>query len=270
MRRAIATAALIWMFLSGPCLAADDALVGHWRFDTTDSVVSDLSGHGRAARVSGGKVLLEGGKKVLALDGSQMILVPSRGELNLQAGFSVVLKVKISAQTDYALLVYKSEQYQLRIDGRGEGGAISFFPYAGGQWEPRTHSCPPTLNHWCHLVATWDGRQSVVWIDGVPFLDDRHGSPPPPSDSPLMIVSGGPQGGGIGGAIEYAKIYRRVLSPREILRERWRAPSPGRRPRRPVFSLSKRPISKAGPPATALRLPSAKIAWWSTPGCQTR
>ena len=37
-----------------------------------------------------------------------------------------------------------------------------------------------------------------------------------PSDSPLTLVSA-PQGGGICGAVEYVKIYRRVLTPVEIL-----------------------------------------------------
>ncbi len=217
MRSTATTIALVLLLGFASRISADDGLVGSWRFDTAAASVVDLSGRGHDARVSGGKVVIENGKNVLALDGRQTIVVPSSAELNLQAGFSIELKVKIAAPTDYRLLVFKSGQYQLRIDARDEGGSISFFPYTDGEWEPRTHSCPPTLGAWRHLVATWDGGQSFVWVDGVPFLNLRHGKLPAPNDSPLTIVSGASPGNGICGAIEYAKIYRRVLSPAEIL-----------------------------------------------------
>jgi hypothetical protein len=219
MRNTIGEAALIWVLASMPCLAVEDSLVGSWRFDTAAASVADLSGHGHAAQVSGGKIVLENGKKALALDGSQRIVVPSGAELNLKAGFSIELKVKIAAPTDYATLIFKEGQYQLRIDAREEGGSISFFPYTDGEWEPRTHSCPPALGAWRHLVATWDGWRSFVWVDGAPFSDSRHGTPPAPNDSALLIVSAFSPGNGIRGAIEYAKIYRRVLSPGEILQK---------------------------------------------------
>jgi hypothetical protein len=219
MRNTIGVAAMMWVLGSMPCLAIEEGLVGSWRFDTTAASVADLSGHEHTAQVTGGKIVIENGKKVLALDGSQRIVVPANAEFNLQAGFSVELKVKIAAPTDYATLIFREAQYQLRLDARAEGGSMSFFPYTDGQWEPRTHSCPPVLGAWRHLVATWDGGQSFVWVDGVPFLNARRGNPPAPNDSSLLIVSASSPGSGIRGAIEYAKIYRRVLSPGEILQK---------------------------------------------------
>lgn len=223
MRSTVGTIALLFFVGLTSRLAAEEGLVGYWRFDTAAAAVPDLSGHGHAARLSGGKVVTENGRAVLALDGSQRIAVPSHAELNLQAGFSVELKVKISGPTDYRTLVYKEGQYQVRIDARDEGGLISFFPYTGGEWEPRTHSCTPALGTWRHLVATWDGARSFVWVDGVPFVDPRNGAPPAANDSLLLIVSSA-SGDGIQGAIDYAKIYRRVLTPGEILQKAGNAP----------------------------------------------
>ena len=219
MHCAAGIAALILVLGSASHLVAEDGLVGYWRFDTAAGSIADLSGHGHAAQVSGGKVVMDDGQAVLALDGSQKIVVPSGVELNLQPGFSIELKIKLSAATDYGLLIFKADQYQLRIDGRSEGGLMSFFVYAGGEWEPRIHcggpASAPGAIWWPRGTAS--GRS--FGLNGVPFLGARHGKPPTADDSPLSITSNSAPGDGIRGAIAYAKIYRRVLSPAEILQK---------------------------------------------------
>lgn len=200
-------------------LAGQEGLVGHWRFDAAAPSVADDSGQGQTAKVSGGKLVIDAGKAVLALDGRQSIVVPSCPELSLQPGFSIEIKVKLSRTANGQVLLFKNGQYSLRIDPPSEGGTISFFSYVDGAWEPRTSACPPTLGKWYHLVATWDGRQSLLWVNGVPFRTTRRGKPPARSDSPLVIGSTALHGGGLVGAIEYVKVYRRALLPSEILRE---------------------------------------------------
>ena len=104
------------------CLANDDGLVGYWRFDAAADSVADLSGHGHAAHVKGGKVIADGGKHVLALDGQQQITVPSSRELDLCAGFSIAVRIKIDDLSQGHTIVFKDGQYVLRINwpGRGE------------------------------------------------------------------------------------------------------------------------------------------------------
>ena len=203
---------------AGTVSAADSGLVGYWRFDKETNLVADLSGRGHAAQVSNAKTIIENGTSVLALDGRQKILVPSSPELNLHRGFSLVAKVKVSGALDRLIIVSKDKQYLLRIDQQEDGGHFSFFPYADNQWESRVRAQPPKIGVWYHLAATWDGSQAMLWVNGLPVSQPRSGDLPASSDAPLMILSSLPQGG-ICGAVEYVKLYRRTLSPKEIVTE---------------------------------------------------
>jgi hypothetical protein len=130
--------------------------------------------------------------------------------LNLQPGFSLETKVQRSNTPGWGSILRKEKQYDLRIDPPDEGNCLSLFVYVGGQWEPRVRSLPPTLGNWYHIVATWDGSQLFLWVNGLPLSTPRVGGTPPSSDAPLMI-------GGACAAIEYVKIYGRTLSPKEVM-----------------------------------------------------
>jgi hypothetical protein len=199
-------------------LAAEEGLVGHWRFDKPGPKVADLSGRGHPASLSGGKIVRDDGRDVLALDGTQKIVVPSSPELNLARGFTIEARLRFDRIGDGHTLVYKDRQYGLRVDWKVEGNKLSFFPCAGGDWEPRVSALVPETGRWHHVVATWNGRESAVWLNGEPFQTARSGNPPAASDSPLVIASDAAHGPGVRGAIDYVKIYRRALSAAEILR----------------------------------------------------
>lgn len=209
MRPVLLTAVVV-LGASVSCMAAEDGLVGHWRFDSAAGSVADLSGHGHNAQVSNAKTAVEGGKTVLLLDGRQNIQIPSAPEFNLQRGFSIVAKVKFTALTGYQTIVRKEGQFDFRLDPPQEGGRLSFFPFTNGQWEPRVSAIAPTVETWHHLVAIWNGANSFLWIDGLPFSALRGGNPPAANDKPLVI-------GGLQGAVEFVKIYRRALSSQEIM-----------------------------------------------------
>lgn len=217
MRRfACAAVAMFLLSVRVALCRADDDLAGFWRFDAAAESVADLSGHGLAAQVAGGRVIVEDGKNVLALDGQQKIVVPSSQAWNLRAGFSIVMKIRISDMVPGRTLMFKKGQYALRINSPGEGGCISFFPCVT---EPRVTCAPLPPDAWYHVVATWDGRQSVLWVNGIPFVTERSDQPPAPSDAPLVIASTSEHGGGIRGALEYVKIYHRALLPKEVITE---------------------------------------------------
>lgn len=197
---------------------SEPGLVAYWRFDTATNALPDLSGHGHTAQLTNVKTTEDGGKIVGLLDGTQKILVPSASELNLQRGFSLVAKVKVTGNLDKLIIACKDKQYLLRVDQQEDGGHFSFFPYVDSQWESRVRTIPPQLDAWYHLAATWDGSQAMLWVNGLPFAQTRRGSLPPPNDAPLALLTSLPQGG-LQGAVEYVKIYRRALAPREIVGE---------------------------------------------------
>ena len=215
MHNVIAAAALMWVVGFTPCLGNDDGLVASWRFDTAAASVPDLSGHGHAAQVSGGKLVTDGGRGA----GSGR---PPEDRGAFACRTQLAGRFQHRTETENLPLDRLSDaRFQRRsvpVADRcaEEGGLISFFAYAGGEWEPRNHAGRPALGEWRHMVATWDGERSFVWVDGVPFVSPRKGAPPAANDSLLLIVSSA-SGDGIQGAIDYAKIYRRVLTPGEIL-----------------------------------------------------
>lgn len=201
---------------TGLC-AGEAGLVGHWKFDKPGAQVPDLSGHGHAARLSGGKRGHDDGGEVLVLDGKQQILVSSSPELNLARNFSIEARVRLDKIGDGHTLVFKDNQYSLRVDWTSEGRKISFFVCADQKWEPRVSSLVPEPGRWCHLVATWDGREAVLWLNGEPFQISRRGQLPPPNDHPVVLASQAAHGAGVQGAIDQVKVYRRTLSPAEII-----------------------------------------------------
>jgi hypothetical protein len=218
MRKAVFLGLVLWLARGSGLFAGEEGLIGHWRFDTPGPEVADLSGHGHAARLAGGKIVRGGGPAVLALDGGQQIVVPSSPELNLARDFSIEARLRFDRMGDGHTLIFKDNQYSIRMDWTSEGRKISFFVCADRQWEPRVSTLVPEPGRWYHLVATWNGREAALWVNGEPFQTVRGGNPPPPNGNPLVIASQAAHGLGICGAIDYVKIYRRTLSAAEIIR----------------------------------------------------
>ncbi len=216
--RHIAMGLCVLMFAAGATRAAEEGLVGYWRFDNAGQRLADRSGRGHDAALTGGKLVSQDGKPLLFLDGSQSINVPSASDLNLRQGFTIETRFRLADLKDGRILVFKDQEYQLRVDWNNEGNRLSFFVFAGGQWESRASAYTPAVDHWYHVVATWDGRKAFLWVNGEPFSVAREASAPAPTANPVWIASGMWQGANFVGAIEYVKIYRKVLPTTEIVK----------------------------------------------------
>ncbi|MCX7597633.1 MAG: glycoside hydrolase family 99-like domain-containing protein, partial [Armatimonadetes bacterium] len=139
--------------------------------------------------------------------------------LNLRRGFSIEARIRPTDLSDGRNLVSKADEYLLRTDWvTTEDGKLSFFVYLGGSWEPRVSGPRPTEGKWLHVVAIWDGLQSLLWVDGLPYQVGRGGPDPVPTNNPVEIGSPVGYGKGFVGDIEYVKIYSRALKPADVIR----------------------------------------------------
>ena len=214
---------LIWVVvvalgLTVAAHGAEEGLVGYWRFDTAGPQVQDLSGNGHVATVTGGEAISEGAKRFLRLDGKARVEVPSAAELNLKSGFSIETRVRPTDLSDGRLLVGKADEYLLRIDWPVESSQLSFFINLEQAWEPRVSAAPPEPNVWRHVVASWDGAQLMLWVNGVPQAILRRGEAPPATDNPVLIGTACGLAGGFVGDIEYVKLYARALTSADVIR----------------------------------------------------
>jgi hypothetical protein len=124
-----------------------------------------------------------------------------------------------------------------------EDGSLSFYLGDGGAFvEKNKHTTPPgqlemvvnpdglkhfpdntpssvRSNKWHHVVATFDGAQKRVWVDGREVAAWKHSGPVRPGSSPLRIGASG-EAGVTGGLLDadlaMPAIYSKALSAAEI------------------------------------------------------
>lgn len=206
------------LVVAGLASAAEEGLVGSWRFDSAGPQIADLSGNGHVATLTGGELITEGDKTFLRLDGKARIEVPATPDLCLKKGFSIEMRIRPTDISDGRLLAFKDHEYLLRVDWPVESQELSWFVNLGEGWEPRASAFKPALNNWYHLVGVWDGLQLTLWVNGLPYTRARQGDVPPATANPLLICSDTGYGRGLIGDVEYAKVYSRALTTAEIIK----------------------------------------------------
>ena len=143
MPRAIATGICGLVLTAAATAAADEGLVGHWSFDRAGNRIADHSGRGHDAILAGEKPKGDKEQSLVRLDGGQTITVPSVADLNLKKGFTIETRFRLADLKDGRIIVFKDQEYQLRVDWGKEGNKLSFFVYVGGQWESRVTRLHP-------------------------------------------------------------------------------------------------------------------------------
>jgi len=166
----------------------------------------------------------------MILNGEQGLELKSEPLLQLKKGFSIECRICPSDVSTTRNIVTKDGEYLLRInDPKPDDGRIAFFVNLDGRWEPRVTSVKPEVNHWYHIIATWDGETATLWVNGFPFVRERSGQTKA-TENPVII--GKPSkwaSRGFVGTIEKLIIYNRLLTAGEIL-ARFFPPSPGSKP----------------------------------------
>ncbi|MBM3498762.1 MAG: hypothetical protein FJX74_08830, partial [Armatimonadetes bacterium] len=176
----------------------------------------DASGHGLTATIDAG-ASGEGHTGLgLALDGRGGLTVPGGG-LHAAQGFAVDLWVRFGTVGENTNVIAKAGEYFIRLDPPNEGNNLSFFVVAGGTPEPRVRGPIPQPGVWYHVVATWDGLEAVLWVNGQRFQQKRVGKLET-SEAPVLV--GGPsQYGpmGLKGTLDEVQLYNRPLTDAEVL-----------------------------------------------------
>ncbi len=201
-------------------VAAEEGPVAAWDFDQVQGrCLADRSGHGNQLNVMGGsltKGLSGSGLDASGRHGSvsalsQESLAP-RGALSLEVW---IQPRQLPTQSDsLATILRKEGCYSLRFAGARLGlvlwfdGAPVTLTGKKSDWQP---------GQWYHVVATYDGRHSRLYVNG---SEDAHAARPAPQPldaaaTNCHVGSAGSQSR-FGGVIDELRIYGRALAPDQI------------------------------------------------------
>ncbi|NOY81691.1 MAG: hypothetical protein GXP31_11905 [Kiritimatiellaeota bacterium] len=165
--------------------AVDDS-VARWLFEGD---LRDASGNGhdlvgKAATF----VSVRGGQAVRS--GAESLLVSSTPDLQLAPGLRIDVSVYFEEiPTEPLAIVFKGDEYQLRVNPSREGGDFGFFVYVDG-WEPRAHSDQRVKTGvWYRIMARWDGETLTLDVNGERNRAAHRGIPAPTSNA---LRVGGP------------------------------------------------------------------------------
>jgi len=209
-----------------PDPVGDRGLVAHWRFDEEKGRgIKDSSGFGNGGELIGARRVAGKVGRALSFEApDSLVKIPCSASLNLGDALSIEAWICPRDISEFSrILVSKNDEYALRIDNPREGNRISFFVHVGQPavtWEPRVSSQgTPTLNVWHHVVATWDGAESRLYLNGELVGTRERVGKPNPNPYPVMIGNWefpSWHGAHFGGLIDEVRVYNRALTADEV------------------------------------------------------
>ena len=210
---------LAMLLLPSRCFAedAEKGLVGYWKFDEgKGTVCKDSSGKGNHAKVFGNPRWVDGfsGHALQFHRAEDYVDCGNRGTLDIRKAVTVELQLKILSipQTGEPVVIGKgvNSGYCLTYckDSVGPTGSRLYF-YIGGE----NVATLMELKKWQHVVATYDGKDMSLYLDGK-LAGNRHAKARTiPPAGPVVMGKGG-----LNAAIDEVRIWNRALSAEEALR----------------------------------------------------
>jgi hypothetical protein len=195
----------------------DDGLRAWYRFEDAQALGKDSSPNALTAEVRGTQAVDGHDRRGLALDGSGGLTVAGAEALHAGSGFAADLWVRFASVGQNTNVIGKDGEFFVRLDPAPEGNNLSFFVTIAGSPEPRVRGPVPEVGVWYHVVATWDGVEAVLWVNGQRFHQRRVGAVEP-TDAPLSIggtTHYGPMA--LQGTLDEVKLYSRPLTDQEVL-----------------------------------------------------
>ena len=163
-----------------------NSLVGYWLMNEGGgNKVYDSSGNRNNGTLSGPDWIAGKFGPALDINSGDVITVPNSAVLNITAKLSLCAWVKIEvipgASETYGVICKASNiatdevQYSWTIGQFGPSDSLLNFVYkSGGSWYPHVSTSALGLNVWYHIVATYDGTNVKIYINGV--LDNTIGA----------------------------------------------------------------------------------------------
>lgn len=205
-----------------------EGLVGWWTFDDTLNDVSEFQNNGQYI----GNIQYVNGVsgQAVQLDGNSYVQIPSTESLNISDEITIISWVRWDTTPingdSWANVLFKSEN-----DGGAHDGAYrlqhsqtnSKFEFAietytdGYNWlHGSSWIVAPSKNTWYHVACTYDGSETVMYIDGNKVSSENRNGKIKASDEKSLYIGSTGTSRYFTGSIDEVQIYESALSESEI------------------------------------------------------
>jgi Concanavalin A-like lectin/glucanases superfamily len=197
-------------------------LVALWYFDEGcgDRVYDATENHNNGEII--GNINWHGGKlgSGLYLGNASFVEVPDNPSLHLPDSLTVAAWVYVEGTEGDRIIISKGNS----TIGDGwhmllrKGNALAVHARYGSAWELIESRIGIAVNEWHHIAFTFDGKTTRLYIDGNEVGAREFDAPIQQNERPLRIGAVAQNAGrGIFSIVDEATIFRRALTPEEIL-----------------------------------------------------
>ena len=199
----------------------ETGLVGSWHFNEGSGTTAyDSSGRGNNGTLVNGPTWVDGKfGKALQFDGSDdYVEVQHSDSLNIQGPITLETWVQIKSWAKSGSIVSKGTGgtyvWQIFVDSANK--RIAGYFKVDTAWRS-CYSGTLSLDTWYHVISSWDGTNSYLYINGVQAGTDTTGSGTLATNTlSLFIGKGGTEPYYHNGTIDEVRIYNRALTAEEI------------------------------------------------------
>jgi hypothetical protein len=196
-------------------------LAGYWRFEETNTSITDYSGYGNNATAVSGAYITSGRfGNAMEFDGSDdYVNISDSNSLDAPNEFTIVAWVKRDTSTTYDIIAAKgpdtTENYQFRFQ-INEGKLSLMHQKAGGGYSEYISNNVFTTNVWTFVAVTLKtGGNVVFYKDGVTDRTLSQAGTLVTNNNPLFIGKR-PDGNNFDGVIDEIQTWNRSLTAGEI------------------------------------------------------
>ncbi|NOR81594.1 MAG: hypothetical protein GQ529_12315 [Methyloprofundus sp.] len=195
-------------------------LVAAYGFDEDNgTTVTDASGEGNHGTIEGATRITSGRYgKALKFDGlNDLVIVNHSDSLNLSTGMTLEAWVYPQSTNTWQTVILK---------GNSGGAAYNLYShddlglpltaFNDGSYQIISGFNPLSLNEWNHLVATYDGQDQRLYVNGIEVAQSDQNGLIKPFNGDLFIGGNNIWGGYFKGYIDEVRIYNRALTATEV------------------------------------------------------